>query len=178
VSHPPKWGVPARYAPFGAKVRVGSKAVLQPCRLQCPVCPKADIGRLSARYNPVIAAIRLTAVMEYAAWSFGLDVGCADHLAPLLGFRGTARLHFLTVRERRSIPPVPMRFGLRTGMPTYHQGKDASTCRSNLASTPRRKKEEGPLRRGGGLARLVRFPTNEAGLRHRVVSVLTVLPRA
>jgi hypothetical protein len=33
----------------------------------------------------------------------------------------TARLHFLTVRERRSIPPVPMRFGLRTGMPTYHQ---------------------------------------------------------
>src|SRR5262245_42063711 len=27
-----------------AYVGSGSKAVLQPCRLQCPVCPKADIG--------------------------------------------------------------------------------------------------------------------------------------
>jgi len=30
-----------------------SKAALRPSRLQCPVCPKADIGRPSPRCNPV-----------------------------------------------------------------------------------------------------------------------------
>src|SRR5262245_24470482 len=35
-----------------AYVGSGSKAALQPCRLQCPVCPKADIARRSPRCHP------------------------------------------------------------------------------------------------------------------------------
>src|SRR5262245_51197700 len=34
-----------------AYARFGSDSVIRRCPAQCPVCPKADIGRLSPRYN-------------------------------------------------------------------------------------------------------------------------------
>src|SRR5262247_3406039 len=42
----------------------GSNSALRPCRLQCPVCPKKDRRTQSRHCNPVVAAIRGTAVME------------------------------------------------------------------------------------------------------------------
>src|SRR5262245_40355579 len=67
-----------------------SKAVLVSCRLQCPVCPKGDIVDCLKGAIPVKAVV-LTGVTEYwprSRRSLQLDVGSADHLAPLLGFVG------------------------------------------------------------------------------------------
>src|SRR5262245_28128955 len=74
-----------------AEVRCGSKAVLVSCRLQCPVCTKADIVDCTKGAILVMAAVRLTGFMECrigTAASFRLDVGRPDHLCPFFGLVG------------------------------------------------------------------------------------------
>jgi hypothetical protein len=44
---------------------VGSKAVLLPCQLKCPVCPKADTGAYSPRQLLANAAIAFSRVGSY-----------------------------------------------------------------------------------------------------------------
>src|SRR5262245_1349136 len=68
-----------------------SKAVLVSCRLQCLVCPKADIDRRPPRCYP--GDCRHSRNGSYGmsvriAGSLRLDAGRLDHLGPFLGFVG------------------------------------------------------------------------------------------
>src|SRR5262245_55332460 len=69
----------AEWAPSTA-----SKAVFVYCRLQCPVCPKADLPRVhSRRLRP-----SPNGCYGISALSLRLYVCRPDHLAPLLGVIG------------------------------------------------------------------------------------------
>src|SRR5262245_17379729 len=74
-----------------AYVGSGSKVALRPCRLQCPVCPKAVIERTSVHCPrhcnsgdwPSFAPQE---TMEYPARSLRLDVGCLNDGRPARNF--------------------------------------------------------------------------------------------